>query len=371
MGKKNKAVKKDEKPFARETIIRKRRFPVASTLVLAGIVCVQIFLILFAVFGVSLSPKDIINSYEITVEPQPDGTLAMRYDITWTAVHPTEKLIWADIGMPNEFYTVDEDSLSDNILTCKPVSNEGFVVLRLFFKEAYYFGKKVDFSFSVHQKNMLCKDENGFFYEFVPGWFNSIPVEQYCVRWLATEGIDTARYVIDDSGYILWKGSLDCGEFVKVRVNYNDIAFDESAHISSYIPFDSSGVYNELGSEENALRLCLFIFAAIFVVFEVHIADSYVSYVRGRGFLRSNGQYVHIYGGINPITRNSSYAGNSTRYGRYHRRGGFGSGGGSGCACACACACAGGGRAGCSQKDTHKFPENFLGKSSKNVLQTD
>jgi len=91
--------------------------------------------------------------------------------------------------------------------------------------------------------------------------------------------------------------------------------------------------------------------AALLIIAEVYIVDSYVSYGRGRGFLTGHGYYVHTYGRSNPY-----YIRQRDKYIATHRSNSGGRSGG--CACACACACAGGGRAGCSQKDTYgKQPE--------------
>ena len=62
----------------------------------------------------------------------------------------------------------------------------------------------------------------------------------------------------------------------------------------------------------------------------------------------SHGYYIHTYGRSNP-----HYIRARDRYNATHSRSSGGRSGG-GCACACACACAGGGRAGCSQKDTYE-----------------
>lgn len=81
--------------------------------------------------------------------------------------------------------------------------------------------------------------------------------------------------------------------------------------------------------------------AALLSIAEVYIVDCYVSYGRGRGFLTGHGYHVHAYGRSNP-----HYIRARDKYNATHSRSG---GGGRGCACACA----GGGRAGCSQKDTY------------------
>ena len=84
---------------------------------------------------------------------------------------------------------------------------------------------------------------------------------------------------------------------------------------------------------------------------EMYLVDSFVSYNRGRGFLRGYGHHVHVYGYHNPRYISARNRHNASSGGR----GGFS---GGGCACACACACAGGGRAGCSQKDGYRMKKD-------------
>ena len=90
--------------------------------------------------------------------------------------------------------------------------------------------------------------------------------------------------------------------------------------------------------------MCIF-FMGLILLGEIMIIDGFVSYGRGRGFVRGYGYHVHTYGRVNPHYTSARDAHNSGSRG--------GARGGGGCACACACACAGGGRAGCSQKDTY------------------
>ena len=93
----------------------------------------------------------------------------------------------------------------------------------------------------------------------------------------------------------------------------------------------------------------LLVVIAGILVAEIYLLDSHVSYRRGRGFLVGYGHPIHTYGYQNPrYIRAYNRAHTHTSSGR--SSGGFR---GGGCACACACACAGGGRAGCSQKDTY------------------
>lgn len=367
MGKRKRNKKKTEDAekmtFSKKEVYLKRRLPVKNIIFLVVLALIQAGLIILAFNLPDASPKDIINDYDIVVEPMTDGSLNLDYSFNWTAVDSSEELQWVEIGMPNENYTVDEYSLSDNINGFEKYSYNGKVTLRLFFEESYIDGETFDFRFSVNQKNMLCRNSGGFFYEFIPSWFNAVPVKSFNISWKNSENIKFAEYDFLKDGYINWSGELNCGEYIKISVSYNDAFFDENAAVSEYVPFDPNGVYNELSAEKWSPMLIFIMIVVLLGVIEIHSIDSIVSYVRGRGFLRSYGQYVHLYGGLNPVQKhlsmvNASRTFGTTERGGYHRSGGgFTSGG---CACACACACAGGGRAGCSQKDTSAFSKNFF-----------
>jgi len=200
------------------------------------------------------------------------------------------------------------------------------------------------FSFKVIQDNMLCATTGRYFYEFVPGWFNATPVEKYNFRWKMSNGCLSADNASIEDGYYLWSGSFECGEYERMYVSYSPEAFAGMKTVR-HIPFDGEGAYNELKDDKIGIIVFSCFFIVVLAIVEIYIIDSYVSYNRGRGFLTGYGYRVHVYGRTNPHYRKASQAhASSGRGGRI---------GGGGCACACACACAGGGRAGCSQKDTY------------------
>jgi len=310
-----------------------RTFPTANTVLLVIILAVQIGLV---ILGICYQPKpqDVIHQYNVTVQPLDDGSLDIEYRLVWEALDTSEALTWVEIGMANENFSVYPDSVTSNISTYSKYTDEDYVSLRLDFKKAYLGGDVVDFSFKINQKDMLCKNESGYFYEFVPGWFNAIQVEQYEFLWR-----------VDDWEDYVQRGSLSYGEYSKMRVQYSADAFTGCRTIK-YYPFDDAGAYNELAENKTGAVVMCCLGAVLLIVVEVYIVDAYVSYGRGRGFLTGHGYHVHAYGRSNPY-----YICARDKYNAQH--GGRSGGRGGGCACACACACAGGGRAGCSQKDTY------------------
>ncbi len=337
-----------------------RIFPSNKIVLMAIVLVVQIFLFTLS-FNYEVKPQDIIRQYDITVFPQSDGSLDISYNFMWEAVDKTEELTWVEIGLANSNYQLYENSLSDNIKSVSYNNTADEALLVLYFDRAYKGGETLNFSFTVNQKDMLCINNTGYFYEFIPAWFNSIPVESYCFRWEDDENIYSAINGAREDGFIAWKGSLATGTYTSVFVQYIGDRFDGCDTVA-YQPFDYSGVYNALTEDQKSISSLLAVIGALLTFFHITVIDSVVSYHRGRGFLKRYGYPMHIYGRDNPayIYRRAAL----------NARNRSGSGSSGGCACACACACAGGGRAGCSQKDTYQSTKNEAA-DSKNQLSTE
>lgn len=322
-----------------------RTFPTGKTALLVVILAIQIGIIA-AAFCFDPKPQDIIREYDVTVQAREDGSLDILYHFIWEAVDTSEELTWIEIGMANSNYTVYPESVSDTIRQYTQEDYDGEVYLVLDLDRAYTGGEVLEFSFKVNQKDMLCKDDTGYFYEFVPGWFNATPVEHYSFRWAADGHIQQVSGGQRQDGYYTWSGSLECGGYALMGVYYGQDSFAGCKTVE-HQAFDDSGAYNSLEEDKVALIVFAFLGAAVLVIVQVWIIDSVVSYHRGRGFLTGHGYHVHTYGRSNPHYIKARDRYNATHAGRSGGRGG------GGCACACACACAGGGRAGCSQKDTY------------------
>lgn len=339
--------KKDKNDYSAKTIENRRKFPARNTAIIAICVVAQIFLAYSAITA-KAEPQDVIEKYNVTVEPLEDGSLDIEYSFLWKAIDETEELTWVDIGMANSMFTVYEDSISGNIKAYTEIYEDGYTAVRLDFKRGYKGGENIQFSFKVNQEYMLCKDLDSYFYEFVPCWFNSTPVENYEFKWKKTDYIDEADGAKLKRDFHIWSGSLDCGEYEVLQVSYDSDAFKD-VEVVEYEPFMTNGAYNQLEEDRTISIVAYCIGIIILLVVEIYLLDSHVSYRRGRGFLVGYGHPIHTYGYQNPrYIRAYNRAHTSTSTGR----GGGGFRGG-GCACACACACAGGGRAGCSQKDTY------------------
>ena len=328
-----------EDKFSPEYIRKHRTFPALKTVLLVLCIVAQIVLVCLAIFAKAPAPQDKIDSYTVTVEPLENGSLDITYEFIWTALDEEEPLTWVEIGIANSNFSLYPDSVKGGTATRDVY--DGYCYVRVEFPRAYTGGDKVQFSFKINQRDLLHGEGKERYFFFVPGWFNATPVEQYTFRWKDSFDVVSSNTQSNGAGWLTRQGSLDCGEYVEMEVHYREGSFPTAETVEFY-PFDDDDAFNELRGSLWAFRIITVLGALLLIIAEVYIVDSYVSYHRGRGFIRSGGYHVHHYGRVNPRYRAYRDAQNS--------RGG----GGRGCACACACACAGGGRAGCSRKEPNK-----------------
>ncbi|MBQ8344586.1 MAG: hypothetical protein IJV68_03290 [Clostridia bacterium] len=331
--------------YTEETILKKRKFPKAYTVFLVILIIIQIALVVGGIFY-KASPKDRIDSYEVYVTPQGDGTLDLLYKIKWTALDSSEPLTWIEIGMANPNFAIYGGYSSNIDRIVRTNNNDGYTSVKIYLKDSYIGGESFEIQFEINQRNMLCDSNGTRFYEFVPCWFNEIPVTSYAFYWKDADTIVATNADDFDGTYHKWTGSFNPGEYRKMHITYSRFA----APTTYYYPFDDSGAFDGLAEDKYATWALIAVFLIITVVAEVYIIDAFISYNRGRGFLTGYGHHVHTYGYRNPRYISASRAHASSSGGRGGR--------GGGCACACACACAGGGRAGCSQKDTTEIKKD-------------
>ena len=343
--KKRERLNVDTNDYSEETIRAKRKLPKKNIIILSILVVVQIGLILGAILYKE-QPIDKITEYNLTVVPRSNGTLDIGYDVTWEPLTSSEALTWVDIGIANPDAEIYPYSISDTVENAEIVTTrDGGSYVRLYFKEEYFKGDVVRFSFEINQRSMLAKADGEYFYELVPGWFNEIPVESYCFSWDAEKVQNAPEGATLVDGFYVFEGSLEPGGYRLMRLDYSAERFNGDVVTVEYESFDSSGAYNGLDDQVVVIIVAI-LFVVCIGVAEVYLIDSFVSYSRGRGFITEKGHPVHTYG-----RTNAAYlAMHATHTSSGHRGGKGGSTGGRGCACACACACAGGGRAGCSAK---------------------
>lgn len=331
---------------------KKLEYLVAPASVMVAAILLQILLIVFSVKYVAY-PKDLIHEYNVTVEPQSNGSLDITYTVVWEVLENGRNLYSVEFGMPNQYYSLYEGSISANVRSFSYLEEEDedgdlvYTGLRMRFFEPYHPGDVVTISFKVNQRNMLRINEKGYFYEFVPSWFNKIQVRNYEFTWRMPDGNDR-----------VWTGSLDYGEYKMMSAQYDARAF-EGCKTVRYSSYGISGAENGLKSDEWTVRIYCWIGVILLLHLEVFIFSEYICYRRGTGFRYSSNSncgsgdcsddsyFEYTSGRSSTSFTSSSIGGRSSSSDLFSDSDSIG-----GRSCACACACAGGGRAGCSQKDT-------------------
>lgn len=273
----------------------------------------------------AIGPSDEILSYTITVDPLDDdsGSLVMDYKISWKVLDdsfegPLKEVL---IGIPNDSVE-DFKAVSDNIRSVGFYKKRKNIFAKVKFKKEVKKDEIIDFEFKFTQHNLFMlprkyheveatsfafKCDNPAYktsipwdglyaYEFTPGWFDSINIDQIDIYWYS-KGVVKADRAELVGEYCHWGAKdLKMGQKVNISVGYYDTEFK---YKTKYV---------------------------------FHLDDLYaiIAGILGMAFV-----IVLRFLGI----------------GRYHHRHRIFFGGGGGGGGGCACACAGGGRAGCSKKD--------------------
>ncbi len=352
---------------------------------------------------------DEIVRYAVTVDVNEDATLHMVYHIDWKVLDSTSDgpLTWVQIGIPNS-HCSDIRGLSPAVKKAAYSSSGGNYV-RVDLDRAYQAGEIAEIEFELTQDYMYQVNkftEGETVYDFTPGWFEDIRVDELMIRWKSDRALAQTPDCLQNDGYYQWTSSLGKGERFSITVTYSNDAFGFDLSKSSAPeedPFDI--VFIIIG-----FIAFLFVVVAPIISFLLMVAAFFhtsnfssgdkkkitrtkvVYYPEcqgcgaprpegkdncefcGRSFIKSEevikeedipeeekalrsknkdgiyrytsqpNTYVRVHVTHIPVPRSSSSS-SSSRGGRSF------SCAHSSCACACACACAGGGRAGCSVKD--------------------
>ena len=294
-----------------------------------GLFIIILFFLVIFIFPKICEAADLdeIINYTTTVSPRDDGTLDIKYHIEWKVLDSTTEgpLEWVKIGIPNQHVDTIK-KLSDEIKSIKYTSDGGNYV-RVNFKNKYYAGDIVTFEFSLHQSYMYSIDNSKGIvkYEFTPGWFSDIKVDQAIIQW-ESDGITKHNGSNGENNYIVWSKKLAKNQKITAKVEYSVGNFK----------LDYNKQAN--GNSTKSILTLPIIFALIVIIFTIILVLQimYPPYYRHGGYGYYGGYYPYYY-----------------HHHHNHYGGGFGGGsrGGGGSSCACACACAGGGRAGCAKKD--------------------
>ena len=80
-------------------------------------------------------------------------------------------------------------------------------------------GDILEIKFKYLQSRMYFLHNDECYYDYKPGWFDEIHVENAVVKWNAEGVMDTNESVLED-GYYIWKSELNPGETITVDVKY-------------------------------------------------------------------------------------------------------------------------------------------------------
>ena len=245
------------------------------------------------------------------------------------------------------------------------------------FVHGYDAGEEFSFSFSWVQEYMYRLNGGAVVYDYTPGWFDGILVDEMTLTWHDPAGVtgEASDGTTQNGAHVLTASNMDYGDKLSLAVTYSNwptqLSDDGSA---DSLPTDNYPDHYYDDSTGDFISSIIGIVIMLIVLFVIVSVISGASRYRG-GF---GTRYVFVNGlwyprgpGGKPRPgsvgtktrprppRNDSHRGG---FGGGSRGGGFGGGGfgggshcacASSCACACACACAGGGRAGCSAKNLY------------------
>ena len=306
---------------------------------------------------VSARDLDRITNYEITVDPSfDDGSLDIQIDLTWKVLDSNYEgpLDWIKVGVPN-WHVDNIKALTSNISGIKYYHDDGSFI-RIDLDRSYYADEVLNIKFSFNQSYMYHLAGDEIYYDYNPGYFNDILVDNCTLRWKASNVklINNMEFGIVD-GYYTYSSPLRYGEYININLKYDKGLFTT---------IDPNKTYTNESDPYWWVPIVIFVsaFGVIAigaVVYKYFIKDPYLS---ERGFYATTGSHFFM------------------PYGRRYRNGGVsgkgkpinppksvGHSGGGGCACACACA--GGGRAGCSMKDF--YHTNLKSEKIEEVLKRD
>ncbi len=183
-------------------------------------------------YGSSGETLDRIDNYAITATVNDDGSVDMDYQITWTVLSDAEgPLTWVKVGVPNS--DVDNiQALSDNIKKASYYNENGQDFIRIDFNRSYNAGDTLQIHYSCTQYNMFQSNGATVKYEFMPGWFGSIDVTHYMIKW-SDENVQSVSSGYAD-GYYVWAGSLAAGKKTGITITYSVDAYNFTEHTVSH-----------------------------------------------------------------------------------------------------------------------------------------
>ena len=234
---------------------------------------------------------DEILKYTVTADVNEDATVTLTYHIEWKVLDDESEgpLEWVKIGIPNEHY-VSMRALSSNISEID-YYDDGGAYVRIDFDRSYYEDEVVSFDFEVVQDylyQMNLNTEGETIYEFIPGWFMDIAVDELVIRWNSDKvtGYSPAAPQETD-GYITWTLSLEPAQKAKISVAYPNDAFafkeDQTIEIDDKT---MNGEISQMSSAGGAIASAIggLLFFAIFILPFIGIIVSIANYAKKANF---------------------------------------------------------------------------------------
>lgn len=294
---------------------------------------------------VSASAPDVVNEYKVTVTPQLDGTLNLRYDFNYCAVTDFPSADFY-IGMPNSHFTITAAGGEKGGDTGWVTGfRQSGVKAYVDFKEPPRANDCFTFYYEIHQEKMAypvgdAGEEISFQYQ--PSWFDFATITRLEIRW-QLPGDTTLIHSITpepqrEGDWAIW---VYTSMAVNAKTDMLELVFAKAA----FPDFNEATASAESGTSESFLGYPALFWIVIAVVVIIIITNAVIL-----SWLEDDGGYSGGGGGGGSWTSLGGGGGRSSGGGG----GGWGgsSGRSSSCACvsSCACACAGGGRAGCNAK---------------------
>lgn len=297
---------------------------------------------------------DKIKEYSIHINPNSDATLDMEVYIKWDVLKNNDDgsgVTDAYIGCANSYVynlQICEDS---NIRSINyEYKNGSTICCKL--NSVFYKGSSFILHYKYTQSRIFYynKSVDRIEYNYIPGWFNYIDIENMNIYWKTSPEYYYASTDTIDGEYLFWhKDYSTSGSRSSYQIAYEKGAFPN---------VNLKEGYKETKDPNRFIPLFVFVgtIALLVLVCVINACSKKYDYYSARGFYPDDDFYHHrvrFHGvsikGTAINTPNPTKPVSSGSHGHS----------GHSCACACACACAGGGRAGCSRKDFYKFSTKF------------
>lgn len=295
------------------------------------------------------SAPDTIGHYRVSIEPQSDGTLNMRYEF-WNYCAVTD-FPSADffIGLPNRSFTITGAGGDIGGTNWVKGTRQDGVKAYVDFASLPKAGQCFNFWYEIHQEKMAYLDGDSVMFNYQPSWFDFATITKLEIRWKLPDDSSQVQSLKPEAakqaGWAIWtyKNMNVDQKTDMLELFYLKTAFPD-------LPSDTPD-RSEAPEEENAgfLGLSCWTWLIILVVlfFIIMLIAWWIEEGGGGGGYYGGGKGFFEYV-ADALESSGGGWGGSTGH----------SSGCAGCA-SCACACAGGGRAGCSVKG-FKLPKKIL-----------